>query len=130
MSYTPASANLCEACVADAQCQTGQLCVPMTYRDPTVTGAMAQTAGSYCLWRLDASGTGPRGSCLNTIPYSNAVDTTSADGVPTTVCSLTVSTCAAQADFRNRDCMTLDMTGDALCGVAGLHDGVCRISFG
>jgi hypothetical protein len=43
-----------------------------------------------------------------------------------TVCALTRSTCEAQRDYRNVDCMTLDAVGDALCGTPGVPDGVCQ----
>ena len=51
---------------------------------------------------------------------------TSVDGTTTTMCTLRVSTCESQAAFSSFDCMTLDATGDALCGQASVHDGVCR----
>jgi hypothetical protein len=43
------------------------------------------------------------------------------------VCALALSTCEAQGGYRMTDCMTLDATGDARCGVAAIHDGVCRM---
>ena len=122
-SALPAGATgLCQTCVSDAQCRTGQLCVPMTFDTP------ARPVGSYCLWRLDASGAGaPNGDCFAVRPYVRALPAaTSLDGVPATVCGLAVTTCPAMNDFRTANCMTLDAAGDARCGAAGFADGVCR----
>jgi hypothetical protein len=126
VSYTPDSAGPCTACVADAQCHAGQLCVPLTYTDPTMAGAMPEAVGNRCMWRQDATGMGgPHGDCLTVAPYAVASMLTSVDATSATMCVFRRSTCEAQADFAMRNC-TLDMTGDESCGASGVHDGVCR----
>ena len=121
-------AGLCGDCTADTDCAAGQLCIPMTYDDPATPAADPVAVGNHCLWRSDASGTGaPNGDCFaNARPYARTSMLTSVDGVTADVCTLAVSTCAAQEDFRMVNCMTLDAAGDALCGVASVPDGVCR----
>lgn len=128
VTFTAASASACDECVRDAECHAGQLCVPMTYDDPTTTAADPVAVGNRCLWRQDAAGTGaPNGDCTTLPPYVRASALTSVDGVATMVCSFRESTCEAQAAFSATNCMTLDAAGDALCGVIGVHDGVCRM---
>lgn len=118
--------GLCGSCVADAQCMTGQLCVPMTF------GTSATPVGDYCLQRQDVTG-----SCA--APYFGVVTTASVDGVSTTTCGLRVTTCPALLDYSARPCGDLPDGGipdggvsadggvpdDDRCGVAGLADGVC-----
>ena len=99
----------------------------MTYDDPTTPAADPVPAGNHCLWRQDAAGPGgPAGACSTIRPYFRGTSMTSVDGTTTTMCTLRVSTCESQAAFSSFDCMTLDATGDALCGQASVHDGVCR----
>ncbi|MFO0683402.1 MAG: hypothetical protein U0234_15195 [Sandaracinus sp.] len=126
---TGGSTATCGTCTRDAECHAGQLCVPMTYDDPTTGAADPVPAGNHCLWREDASGAGaPNGSCFgNGRPYVRASSLTSVDGVTAMVCTFRSSTCEAQAAFSMTDCMTLDLTGDARCGEPTLHDGVCRM---
>lgn len=128
VAVTPMSASPCQPCLRDSQCHTGQLCVPMTYDDPTTPAADPVAVGTRCLWRQDATGAGaPNGSCFsNERPYVRASSLTSIDGVSTTVCTLAVSTCESQGAFRMTNCMTLDAAGDAMCGLPAVHDGVCR----
>ncbi len=127
--FTPASAGPCSPCVRDAECGAGQLCVPMTYDDPTTGAADPVPAGNHCLWRQDAAGPGaPGGDCATIRPYVRGAAATSVDGTTATVCTLRVSTCESQAAFSMLDCMTLDAAGDARCGQPGLHDGVCRMA--
>jgi len=116
------SAGLCQPCVADAQCADGQLCVPTTF------GSAMAPAGNFCLWRLDATGTGaPSGACSRVRPYVRAQTATSVDGVSASVCGLALTTCPAINAYRATNCMTLDAAGDARCGVDGLDDGLCRM---
>ena len=84
-------------------------------------------AGKFCLWRLDATGTGaPAGDCFTTRPYVREQTATSVDGVAAPVCGLALTTCPALNAYRATNCMTLDAAGDARCGVEGLDDGLCR----
>lgn len=118
----------CGSCTHDAECRAGQLCVPMTYDDPTTPAADPVAVGNHCLWRQDAAGTGaPSGSCLDIRPYVQASSLSSVDGTTAMVCTLALSTCEAQAGFRMTDCMTIDATGDARCGATGVHDGMCQM---
>ena len=89
----------------------------------------ARPVGNFCLWRQDAAGTGaPGGACSAVRPYVRAAaGTTSIEGVSATVCGLRSTTCPALNDFSMRNCMTLDATGDALCGALGFDDGLCRM---
>jgi hypothetical protein len=129
-SYTPGSAIACGACLADAQCASGQLCVPMTFRSMPV--------GSFCAWRRSATGSGaPNGSCNNVRPHINLVSATSIDGVADMVCEPQVTSCPALANFRmgatvptmTAMCsgMTTGTSDDPGCGAAGIADGFCRI---
>jgi Cys-rich repeat protein len=120
-TFAAGSAGLCQPCVADAQCAAGQLCVPTTF------GSTAAPAGKFCLWRLDAMGTGaPGGACSRVPPYVRVQDTTSVDGVATMACGLRATTCPALNAYSSTNCMTLDAAGDARCGVEVLDDGLCR----
>jgi len=114
------SADLCQDCVADAECQPGQLCVPMDFD--------ATAVGRFCLWRQDAAmPPGPGGSCTNVRPYVDAVAAESVDGATATVCSLALTTCPALQQFRMQSCTT-PVVSDDECGVAGLDDGLCRMA--
>ena len=122
-SAFPAGASgLCQTCVSDAQCLTGQLCVPMTFDSP------ARVVGNYCLWRMDAAGAGaPNGACSTVRPYVRALAAaTSLEGATATVCGLRLTTCPGMNDLSTTNCMSLDATGDARCGAAGFADGLCR----
>ncbi len=120
---TPGSAGLCQPCVSDAQCQAGQLCIPMTF------GASATSVGNFCLWRQDATGTyAPNGDCTAAPPYAKIIaDATSVDGTTATVCGLQLTTCPALHDWRNKRCSGPG-TGDAECGADGLDDGFCVVA--
>ena len=114
--------DACTACSDDAVCGAGKRCMEMTFGD----AAMAYEAGTHCLWRSDAFGAGaPAGACSTMRPYFTARTLTGVGGESAEVCTFATSTCAAQADFRNKPC-TLNPEGDALCGVAGVPDAVCR----
>lgn len=128
VTFTATSANPCEPCVRDAQCQTGQLCVAMTFHSAAV--------GSFCAWRQDAAGSGaPNGNCAMVAPYANGTAATSVDGVSTMFCELRVSTCPALADHLTAGSsatgmctgLTTGVSDDPDCGAPGLADGFCRI---
>ncbi len=117
----PGSAGACRACVADAQCMTGMLCVDMTYGGNDV--------GSYCLWRIDAASPGPAGDCSSTRPYFQPMaDAESVDGASATVCTLALATCEAVRDFRTggRGGASCELDGDPdQCGLDAEADATC-----
>ncbi|MGE0791630.1 MAG: hypothetical protein AB7S26_38500 [Sandaracinaceae bacterium] len=115
------SADLCQECVVDDECQVGQLCIPMTF--------MSNDVGNFCLWREDAPA-GPNGSCANVRPYAAGAELVSVDTTTARVCGLALTTCPALNDFRMRTCTDgmLPGTTDDECGVVGLDDGLCRFS--
>ena len=128
VTFTPDSVDTCGACTRDAECHTGQLCVPMTFH--------AMAAGSHCAWRQDAAGSGaPNGNCAMVSPYVNGAAVTSVDGVSAMACTLASSTCDALADFRtggaaaSGQCTgaTTGTSADPDCGAPTLDDGFCRI---
>jgi hypothetical protein len=104
------SATPCAACLSDAQCVAGTLCVPMTF------GAGNAAVGSFCLWRRDASGgSAPSGDCLNVRPYIAAESGwTSLDGASDVVCKPARTTCQGQIDILNKACSGADTAGHAL----------------
>ncbi len=116
--------NACQECEHDAECQVGQLCVEMSYSDPTV-GAV----GSFCLWTKDATALGaPNGACgLSSRPFASQAEVTSVDGVSATVCTLRTTTCPAFLQHATvvSEC-NVPGTDDAACGAAGFNDGRCR----
>ena len=81
------SAGLCQPCVNDTECSTGQLCVPTRFEDTDI--------GHFCLWREDAGGGGPAGDCIRSRPYVGSEMHTSISGVMTSVCTLRSTTCPA-----------------------------------
>ena len=116
----PATAELCEPCVSDAQCGASRpaLCLPTSFG--------GQDLGYFCQPRLEQGE-----SCIDDHrPYAAAaVDAKQAalvsiDGADSPSCALAMTTCAALGDFRNKSCSS-PVDGD-VCGVAGLDDGVCR----
>ncbi len=111
------SAGSCTPCVASKQCSGGRVCVSMRKAEVEL--------GNFCLWPEDAVA-GPDGDCLSTRPYIQAEALTPVEGGDAiSVCSLRLTTCQGLADFSAKDCMTLDETGDALCGAEGVEDGYC-----
>jgi hypothetical protein len=114
---------LCEACVSDEQCGSGQLCVLQKFDDPD-NGE--QDVGWFCVYREDASEENePNGSCANIPPFfSTLPGSTSIGGTSATVCGLAVTTCPAYRDFRSTPCAGTD--DGASCGDPRFNDGYCR----
>ena len=114
-----ASALACEACVSDAQCATGRVCMRTKFG--------AAETGSYCLWTQDAAGPGaPNGNCGAVRPFiigENAWQ--SVDGATPTVCKPAVTTCQAQNEFRGTSCTGPTPEGHAQCGAEGVADAYC-----
>jgi hypothetical protein len=118
VGVTPASADLCEACISDQQCGASApaLCMPTNFSGTDL--------GYFCQPKLVVGET----CALDHRPYVvTALDTAQApllsiDGSSGS-CRLDKTTCAALADFRNKSCAG---AGDSsVCGVANLNDGAC-----
>src|SRR5690606_18976584 len=114
----------CEPCQYDAQCIPGQVCVEMSYSDPT-----DGVVGSFCLWRMAAALPGPNGSCgLNSRPYAQKSTITTIDGETNVeVCQPATTTCPAILQHRTTvtGCET-EFEDDTACGAATFNDGRCR----
>jgi hypothetical protein len=105
------TADLCEPCIADAQCGPGQLCVEQTF------GPDNSPIGFFCFAR-DTNGACP----VAERPYvSPKLGSASIDGVPGTVCGLRLTTCPGVRDLA----LSTPCTADADCGAADLDDGIC-----
>ena len=115
------SSGLCGACVSDAECPLGQLCVLQTFGDP------AQDVGYFCFWKRGDTEHGTPATCLpDGRPYARTLaETTSIDGAVGDVCGLAVSTCVARNEFRAKDCSSDTGANDALCGFDGPNDAKC-----
>jgi len=127
-NVTPGKALVCSECSGDAQCEPGSYCVPMSFRNMSL--------GNFCLWDRDAEQTNaPKGSCETSgRPYfSELKSTTSVDGVNTkTFCTLSISTCAAHAHYRNHDCKmspTQNVADHSKCGLPNQATKVGQTSF-
>lgn len=103
----PRSADACDACVSDVQCQTDQLCVEQFFDGTTSTGY-------YCFPRPSSN--------VCPVPFAAVLNASeSIDRQTETICGLRVTTCPARADFLARTACS----EDSECGVAGLNDGRC-----
>ncbi len=120
----PASADLCEACVSDAQCgeTTPALCMPTSFK--------GTNTGYACQPKRDPE-SGPAESCINDHrPYAGAaVDAdaqplASIDGAQTPACRLRTTTCAALRDLNSGNSCA-GSSASAMCGAPSLDDGVC-----
>ena len=121
------SANLCEKCVSDRQCQAGQLCVQQLYDevdDDPDEGP--KSVGWFCFWREDATQDGaPDGDCANMRPFVDTISgAQSIQDTEATVCGLRATTCPAYQDYSikpcddeddDEACGDLDFESDALC---------------
>lgn len=119
--FPAADLGLCEACVSDAQCRPGMLCVPMTF--DAADGSGPAEVGTFCLWRLDATETNaPNGACSTVRPYIDATDYTSLDGIATMMCGLNVTTCEGINAYQ----ITCPTAGaNDACGAPGFDDAFC-----
>jgi hypothetical protein len=109
-NVVPATADLCETCLADAHCQTNQLCVQQTFA--------GQDVGFFCFPR-DVGGIcpGTQRPFVDFLPQSISIDVVAGD-----ICGLAVTTCPARGDFRAGE----ECAADSDCGVPGLNDGACE----
>lgn len=109
-----ATADVCEPCVADSQCQSGQLCVMQTFG---VVGDV-EDVGYFCAWRVDAPVPGPDGVCGNSTPYLEQINSvTSINGTTANVCTLGVTTCPALNDY-GKSCEVSGQGDSSVCGFA------------
>jgi hypothetical protein len=116
-----ASATECRPCIADAQCQAGQLCAQQMYEGKLV--------GNFCFWKQGdvANKTPEKCFATDNRPYVNvAKDVVSVDGETATLCTLrAVTTCAALNQFSTEDCAPAGVPDDQFCGSAPGKDSKC-----
>ena len=117
---TEHSTGLCGACVSDAQCMAGQLCV----KDTLGTGDSAKDVGYFCHWKKGDTRNGAPALCNAARPYVRTVmSVTSIDGEIADICTLRTSSCPARNQFSSKNCgPTPD---DTLCGVSPPNDAKC-----
>lgn len=113
----PHTADACEPCVMDEQCQPGQHCVEMRHGDST----SEQVLGRFCLWdRLELPGE----TCREKRPFARAVENSvNTRGELVQVCAPR-TTCAAVASYGDY------CEEDEDCGRAGLDDAKCVLFAG
>ena len=119
----PGDAGNCDVCVSDSHCADEMVCIQETFGgEPTEF---------RCAWPKAATGTGrPNGACLSIAPYVDSNDDEprlTIAGEEVVTCMLATTTCQALEDYRDKDCgMTLGDAADAMCGLPGVADGLCR----
>jgi Cys-rich repeat protein len=114
------SSGLCQSCVSDQQCKTGQLCLKETFGTP------AKDVGYFCFWKKAAGVGGAPALCSAARPYvKTLVNQTSIDGQSADACGLAVSTCTSVGQFRSKDCTTNLAPDDTKCGFAPPDDAKC-----
>jgi hypothetical protein len=122
---TAKSAGLCQPCIADAQCEAGQLCAQQMYKGKLV--------GNFCFWKQgDTESKAPKDCTVEkNRPYVNvAEDVVSVDGEVATLCTLAaVTTCVALNQYRTKDCALAGVPDDENCGFASGEDSMC-VPFG
>jgi hypothetical protein len=110
--------GLCGACVSDAECKPGQMCVLQKYGE--------QDVGHFCFWKKGDSVGGAPALCSSARPYVETVDdAVSIDGTLADICGLAVSTCLARNEYRNKDCTTTALPDDSKCSFAPPNDSKC-----
>jgi hypothetical protein len=115
------SVGLCQACVSDAQCTAGKLCVLDKFGSP------AKDVGYFCHWKKGDTTNGAPADCFAAgKPYAGTqVNAASIDGVMNDVCVLRTSTCVARNQFSSKDCAVASAASDAACGFAPGEDAKC-----
>ena len=118
------SANLCENCVSDVQCQAGQVCVAMSGGTPT------RVLGHYCLWREAATEVGaPNGACSRTRPYAQGAERSALEAGMVRVCEPRIASCDALVDFSSPTATctpAAPAVANATCGATDVDDGYCQ----
>lgn len=121
-SATVASADSCQPCVSDAQCQVGQLCLMQQFGTPP------QDVGYFCFWKQGAPAPNAPADCATEgRPYVRTLaGVTSIDGETADVCGLRASTCIARREFSTKNCANdAGAPDDSRCGVDAPEDAVC-----
>ncbi len=113
------SAPLCgspelKACVSDEECPGGSTCIQES--------SSGQILGAWYCMPIE-------GSALCERPFAGREIRPTRDGATATVCTLSISTCSAHTDYRNRKPCDSDQnprSGDATrCGLPEVSDGDC-----
>lgn len=113
----PASKGLCDACVSDAQCMDGQVCVQEVFVDTLIPKYA-------CFWKVGAKVS----DCTKTQPYSYIRSKVSTiDGDTATICGLGVSTCSAWKEYVSPsiDCAPDGLPVHSLCTFDGVASAKC-----
>jgi hypothetical protein len=114
------SAGLCQTCVADAQCDAGQICVLDTFGSPS------KNVGYFCHWKKGDTADGGPALCTSVAPYvGTQTAAVSIDGVVSDICTLRRSTCVARNEFDSKDCTVSNAPSDAACGFSPTNDSKC-----
>jgi hypothetical protein len=113
------AADLCKACVSDANCKLGEACVLEKYDGKDV--------GYFCFWTQGDTGNGAPSDCFATgHPYAETkTNAVSIDGTTADICSLASSTCTAVSQFKSKNCKPDAAPDDSLCGFAPPKDAKC-----
>jgi len=91
------SAQVCEPCVSDEQCQVGQLCIRM-FGDSDGNGSKDAEVGWFCQWQKNGGGAAPAFCDSSVRPYFGEQTAVSSLNQPSgsfTICTLAASTCPA-----------------------------------
>jgi hypothetical protein len=115
------SAGLCQTCLSDAQCNAGEVCLLDKFGTPSVN------VGYFCHWKQGDTADGAPADCTaGGQPYVGVQkNATSIDGATGDICTLAVSTCVANNQFRSKNCANPVLPDDTLCGVAPPKDAKC-----
>ena len=93
---TTKSANLCQACVSDDQCATGQRCVERSFD----SGSGLQPVGYFCQWAKAGGGAAPAVCNPSGRPFVSEKALPSIDGAGTTaMCTHRTASCEAYSVF-------------------------------
>jgi len=112
-------ADLCKACVSDANCKAGELCVLERYSNKDV--------GYFCFWKQGDMANGAPADCFTTgHPYAGTLaNATSVDGEKADICSLRSSTCTAVSQVSSKNCKPGAVPDNSLCGFDSPNDAKC-----
>jgi hypothetical protein len=115
------SVGLCQPCVADAQCNAGEMCVLDKFGTPS------KDVGYFCHWKKGDTANGAPSDCFASgKPYSGTqIGAVSIDGDISDLCTLRVSTCLARNQFGAKDCKVSNLPSDAMCGFSPAKDSKC-----
>jgi len=113
------AADLCKACVSDANCKLGEACVLEKYDGSDI--------GYFCFWKQGDTGNGAPSDCFTEAhPYAGVqVDAISVDGQKSDICTLRSSTCTARNQFSSKDCKSGGSGDNSVCGSAPPKDAKC-----